>query len=408
MDLQTQQDALARRQALMQALLAQNLRPIQQQTAGGIVLPSYGTAAGNLLSQGFLNQGIQGAEKQKSALENQIQQGSQSAIENIKQQLAGEKPNYANMALDVSTNPYLSQNPNVQKVALSMIQKKQGGNPYAMLKDINVPDPDNPGKVKTITVSWDTRNQTATPVVMDKNGKITVGGEGTKVTSPQYSYGSQYNKAKGAQQGKSDVEVKMKPLIENAVAYSQATGKEQARRDLVRPEIEAALAGQTEKLGIVSQNIDLAINNANGWTTGMMSKLLSNWAAGTPQYNLAKTLQSIRSSIGLDRLQELKKAGGSLGSVTEAEHQLLQSDLVNLDASQSPEQLKRNLEIIREHAINAWKRIAEVYRKEYKISTPPNPVTQPPPTPPPATSSGLPSQSAIEAEMQRRKNAGLM
>ena len=376
MDLQTQQDALARRQALMQALLAQNLRPIQQQTAGGFVLPSYGTAAGNLLSQGFLNQGIQGAEKQKSALENQIQQGSQSAIENIKQQLAGEKPNYTNMALDVSTNPYLSQNPNVQRVALSMIQGKQA-NPYAMLKDINVPDPNNPGKLQTVTVSWDTRSQTAKPLVVDKNGKITVGGEGKSVTSPQYSYGSQYNKAAGAQQGKSDVDIKMKPMIESAVAYNQATAKEQARRDLIRPEIEAALAGQTEKLGIVSQNIDLAINNANGWTTGMMSKLLSNWAAGTPQYNLAKTLESIRSSIGLDRLTELKKAGGTLGSVTQEEHRLLQTDLVNLDASQSPEQLKRNLEIIRKHAINAWKHIGEVYRKEYKISTPPNPVTQP-------------------------------
>lgn len=87
-----------------------------------------------------------------------------------------------------------------------------------------------------------------------------------------------------------------------------------------------------------------------GNTTGFFGQLLSK-VGGTDANNLRSQLQTIRSNVGFDKLQAMRAAsptGGALGNVSEKENEYLQSVLGNVEQSQSPEQLKRNLLRLRE------------------------------------------------------------
>ena len=92
------------------------------------------------------------------------------------------------------------------------------------------------------------------------------------------------------------------------------------------------------------------IFGVGGNTTGMFGKLLS-YVGGSDANNLRAQLDTIRSNVGFDKLQAMREAsptGGALGNVSEKENLYLQSVLGNVDQSQSPEQLKRNLLRLRE------------------------------------------------------------
>jgi hypothetical protein len=60
-----------------------------------------------------------------------------------------------------------------------------------------------------------------------------------------------------------------------------------------------------------------------------------------------KNLQSLTSAFGLDALQRLKATGASLGSVTEGEHKLLQDSVARLQSTRDPQEIKRELVIMR-------------------------------------------------------------
>ena len=112
--------------------------------------------------------------------------------------------------------------------------------------------------------------------------------------------------------------------------------------------------------GLIDEVVPIIDDDANGLfnrifgvggnTTGMFGKLLSN-VGGTDANNLRAQLDTIRSNVGFDKLQAMREAsptGGALGNVSEKENMYLQSVLGNVEQSQSPEQLKRNLLRLRE------------------------------------------------------------
>jgi hypothetical protein len=79
---------------------------------------------------------------------------------------------------------------------------------------------------------------------------------------------------------------------------------------------------------------------------------LSKWLEGKPfigqkATNLERTLESIRSKLGFDKLEELKKlspyGASGLGAVSNAEQRLLQSVKGSVERDQSPENLRANL-----------------------------------------------------------------
>ena len=108
-----------------------------------------------------------------------------------------------------------------------------------------------------------------------------------------------------------------------------------------------------EVVPIIDDDADGLFNRifgVGGNTTGMFGKLLSN-VGGTDANNLRAQLDTIRSNVGFDKLQAMREAsptGGALGNVSEKENMYLQSVLGNVEQSQSPEQLKRNLLRLRE------------------------------------------------------------
>lgn len=122
----------------------------------------------------------------------------------------------------------------------------------------------------------------------------------------------------------------------------------------------AALVSSGIVTGLIDEVIPVIEDDANGLfnkifgvggnTTGMFGQLLSK-VGGTDANNLRAQLATIRSNIGFDKLQSMREAsptGGALGNVSEKENEYLQSVLGNVEQSQNPEQLKRNLLRLRE------------------------------------------------------------
>ena len=82
----------------------------------------------------------------------------------------------------------------------------------------------------------------------------------------------------------------------------------------------------------------------------------SKHVPGTPAFNLAQTISTIQANIGFDTLQAMRDAsptGGALGQVSEREISLLMSTVASLEVGQTEEQLRNNLNQVREH-YEAW------------------------------------------------------
>lgn len=134
-------------------------------------------------------------------------------------------------------------------------------------------------------------------------------------------------------------------------------------------EVEAAAAAEQaamrgEQSGryadVVLEDIDRALGLIGGDTTGVMGALLQQ-IPGTSSRNLDALLQTVRSNIGFDRLQAMREAsptGGALGAVSDFENRQLQATLGNLEQSQSEEQLRRNLERVKEVYVDIMRKAA--------------------------------------------------
>lgn len=130
-----------------------------------------------------------------------------------------------------------------------------------------------------------------------------------------------------------------------------APGSEQAiERNANRSKAESALRALETKTSVVTGAIDKALAGTDWWTTGGMGAILSA-APGTPQFDLAKTLDTIKANIGFEELQTMRDnspTGGALGGVSEREIQFLQSTIASIEQAQSEEQLRTNLQALKD------------------------------------------------------------
>lgn len=177
----------------------------------------------------------------------------------------------------------------------------------------------------------------------EKINRLDVGGQNVAPARGVSVVGNQiYDKATGA-----PVRDVTQNLAEGEKA--KAMGKGQAEGALALPKSKIALDQFNEQNAIVLQNIDTAIAGADGWTTGLYGSAASK-IAGTAAHNLSKTLNTIKSNLGFDKLQAMRDAsptGGALGQVSEMENQLLQSVWGSVEQSQTKEQLIENLQQIK-------------------------------------------------------------
>jgi hypothetical protein len=164
------------------------------------------------------------------------------------------------------------------------------------------------------------------------------------------------------------------PINNADAAHDTAVGKGMGEKEVALPEVQAADFGALNSLdrqvGVVTQNVDKAIAqiDANpGWNTGFVGDLASA-LKGTPQYDLAQTLQTIKANVGFDQLQQMRdnsKTGGALGSISDAENALLQAVNGALTQGQTAGQLKENLQLIRQLQAQVVVEKKAAYTKKY-------------------------------------------
>lgn len=140
-------------------------------------------------------------------------------------------------------------------------------------------------------------------------------------------------------------------------AFEKEVGGAEGKRAGTRPErmakAKGALSGLKRQQRVVVENIDDAIEQITsnpGVMVGFVGDLVSN-VKGTPQFDLAQTLLTIKANLGFDRLQEMRNnspTGGALGQVSEKENELLQAINGALAQGQSDDQLLSNLMRIKE------------------------------------------------------------
>lgn len=131
-----------------------------------------------------------------------------------------------------------------------------------------------------------------------------------------------------------------------------AAGSPQAIENIGnRTKAATALNTLETKNQIAANAIDKALTQASWATTGLIGGATSG-VGGSPAFDLAKTLETIKANIGFDELQTMRDnspTGGALGQVTERELAFLQSTIANIEQAQSEQQLRDNLKVLKDY-----------------------------------------------------------
>lgn len=164
--------------------------------------------------------------------------------------------------------------------------------------------------------------------------------------------------------GRLGQELQIRPQIEGAVLEA----KNQAIGQAGLPKLTSSYEASVAKNAQLMENIKQAESQVNGLTAGYVGSKLSQ-VPGTKAADLQATLTTIKANLGFDELAQMRAnapTGGALGSVSENENKLLQSAVTNLENSQSPEQLKSNLEKLRKIKTEGQERIRKAYEADLK------------------------------------------
>lgn len=152
--------------------------------------------------------------------------------------------------------------------------------------------------------------------------------------------------------------------IETQGAIERTRGTEQAKAEAEQaagaPKRIAKYRQALDAASNVETSINKALQMVGPMSTGFVGARLRK-VEGTPAYNLASEIETIKANLGFDRLQQMRDnspTGGALGAIAVQELVALQSTVANLDPNQSEEQLRENLGRIREH-YDSWRSVVE-------------------------------------------------
>lgn len=138
-----------------------------------------------------------------------------------------------------------------------------------------------------------------------------------------------------------------KPAPRGAKPYDQVGARK-------LPADGAPSAYSVERANRTISSVDQLMSKVNRWTTGIGSVL-----SGIPETdarNFRAELDTLKANIAFNELtamREASKTGGALGAVSDREMNLLQSALGALDAGQSPENIRQQLQKIKE-SVQRW------------------------------------------------------
>ena len=135
----------------------------------------------------------------------------------------------------------------------------------------------------------------------------------------------------------------------------------ETRDNVLRRSAERAIA-------LIQQGVELP-GDFRIPVTGIFS--LARFVPGTPQFELAQALETIRANIGFDQLQALRDAsptGGALGQVSNFENRQLQSVLGSLAQGLSGESLISNLNEVIRIKDQALQRRRQAFQTDFGLS----------------------------------------
>ncbi len=159
--------------------------------------------------------------------------------------------------------------------------------------------------------------------------------------------------------------------IETAGEVDRTRQVGEVKRDLEKSAGESkarlSLDQATARIGRVDALVDSIMPRINNWTAGTIGSI-ADAIPGTPAADLRRDLGTLQAIAGFDELNAMRAAsptGGALGNVTERELAFLQSVVRNIENSQSPEQLRRNLQDFQRELRASWARVARAYDQDY-------------------------------------------
>jgi hypothetical protein len=258
--------------------------------------------------------------------------------------------------------------------ALDTYSAYQGANERARAQYDLVPVPQSDGTTRTMPRSQAVQNLSG-PMV----GQTQMPPMGGRPPAEQEALRRVYE-ASNSGQGLS-VSVPGGPVPSSAVlGVSQSpadreravtVAKGQGERELGLPQANQKLAQIQNEAGAVMATVDHALKGVSGWTVGPGGAAFSR-LPGSPAKDLQQTLETIKANLGFQKIQAMRDAsptGGALGQVAVQELEMLQKAIASLDNTQSPGQLRQNLEAVKQHFSN-WKQITErAYAETYPQST---------------------------------------
>lgn len=137
----------------------------------------------------------------------------------------------------------------------------------------------------------------------------------------------------------------------------------------VQPKAMAAIRGATREVENVQSAIDRALPLISAQTTGWRG-YLGKYVPGSQAYNLVSLIDTIESKIVRDTMAEMRSlsaAGATgFGALSERELDLLRSSVQNLKTSQTEDQLRENLAIVRRHLSGLPDRMRSALSEEAK------------------------------------------
>lgn len=135
-----------------------------------------------------------------------------------------------------------------------------------------------------------------------------------------------------------------------------------------RPAAEASLRDAESNLDrLAAQARQLSSHRGLASITGIRGSIPD--VPGSDAANARAELESLKSQVGfgvLQAMREASKTGGALGSVSDTENQLLQSNLAALMNSQSVDSFKANLKKIEDYAGAAKGRMRQAFNSQYQ------------------------------------------
>lgn len=155
---------------------------------------------------------------------------------------------------------------------------------------------------------------------------------------------------------------------ESGVGQAKAATEKAAGRSKARLSLDQA----TARISRVDTLVESIMPRINRMTAGWAGEKLSG-IAGTEAADLKRDIGTLQAIAGFDELNAMRAAsptGGALGNVTERELAFLQSVVRNIENSQSPDQLRRNLAEFQQELKGSWERVQRAYDQDYGGQSP--------------------------------------